>query len=72
MPIPVGRYTYRGEGEFKGLALQLRIEQDGRGVMVIKANTVLHLNEPLQPSPTTYAGQTRSRSNPQHPQNLQR
>jgi radical SAM protein with 4Fe4S-binding SPASM domain len=27
------------------MALQLRIEPDGRGVMVIKANTVLHLNE---------------------------
>jgi radical SAM protein with 4Fe4S-binding SPASM domain len=27
------------------MALQLRIQPDGRGVMVIKANTVLHLNE---------------------------
>jgi radical SAM protein with 4Fe4S-binding SPASM domain len=27
------------------MALQLRVEPDGRGVMVIKANTVLHLNE---------------------------
>jgi radical SAM protein with 4Fe4S-binding SPASM domain len=27
------------------MALQLRIEPDGRGVMVINANTVLHLNE---------------------------
>ncbi|TRO49413.1 hypothetical protein E2P63_08670, partial [Candidatus Bathyarchaeota archaeon] len=43
--IPQGRYTYRGKGEFAGMALQLRIEPDGRGVMVIKANTVLHLNE---------------------------
>ncbi len=43
--VPHGRYTYRGEGDFKHLALQLRIEQDGRGVMVINANTVLHLNE---------------------------
>ena len=42
---PAGRYTYRGSGEFAGLALQLRIEADGRGVMVINANTVLHLNE---------------------------
>jgi radical SAM protein with 4Fe4S-binding SPASM domain len=43
--IPQGRYTYRGEGKFKRMALQLRIEPDHRGVMVIHANTVLHLNE---------------------------
>jgi radical SAM protein with 4Fe4S-binding SPASM domain len=43
--IPQGRYTYRGKDEFAGMALQLRIEPDGRGVMVINANTVLHLNE---------------------------
>jgi radical SAM protein with 4Fe4S-binding SPASM domain len=43
--IPEGRYTYRGKGEFAGMALQLRIQQDERGVMVINANTVLHLNE---------------------------
>jgi radical SAM protein with 4Fe4S-binding SPASM domain len=43
--VPQGRYTYRGKGAFAGMALQLRVEPDGRGVMVIKANTVLHLNE---------------------------
>jgi radical SAM protein with 4Fe4S-binding SPASM domain len=43
--IPQGRYTYRGEGEFKRMALQLRIEPDSSGVLVINANTVLHLNE---------------------------
>ncbi len=43
--IPRGRYTYRGKGEFAGMALQLRIEADGRGVIVINANTVLHLNK---------------------------
>ncbi len=43
--IPQGRYTYRGEGEFKRMSLQLRIEPDHRGVLVINANTVLHLNE---------------------------
>jgi radical SAM protein with 4Fe4S-binding SPASM domain len=43
--IPQGRYTYRGEGEFARMALQLRIQPDGRGVIVINANTVLHLNE---------------------------
>jgi radical SAM protein with 4Fe4S-binding SPASM domain len=40
-----GRYTYRGTDEFAGMALQLRVEPDERGVMVINANTVLHLNE---------------------------
>lgn len=43
--IPHGRFTYRGEGEFAGMSLQLRVEEDGRGVMVINANTVLHLNQ---------------------------
>jgi radical SAM protein with 4Fe4S-binding SPASM domain len=42
---PQGRYTYRGKDEFAGMSLQLRIQPDGRGVMVINANTVLHLNE---------------------------
>ena len=43
--IPPGRYTYRGVGEFAKMALQLRVEQDGNGMMVINANTVLYLNE---------------------------
>jgi len=43
--IPEGRYTYRGKGKFAGLALQLRIEAGGGGVMVINAHTVLFLNE---------------------------
>ena len=43
--VPQGRYTYRGKGEFTGMSLQLRVQPDGRGVMVINANTVLHLNE---------------------------
>jgi len=43
--IPHGRYTYRGKDRFAGLALQLRIEPEGQGVMVINANTVLYLNE---------------------------
>ena len=42
--VPVGRYTYRGKDKFAGMSLQLRIEQSGKGVMVINANTVLHLN----------------------------
>jgi len=43
--IPQGRYTYRGIGDFTGLALQLRVEPDGKGMLVINANTVLYLNE---------------------------
>jgi radical SAM protein with 4Fe4S-binding SPASM domain len=43
--IPTGRYTYRGVGEFAKMALQLRVEQGGTGMLVINANTVLYLNE---------------------------
>jgi sulfatase maturation enzyme AslB (radical SAM superfamily) len=43
--IPTGRYTYRGVGDFAKMALQLRVEQGGRGMLVINANTVLYLNE---------------------------
>lgn len=43
--IPRGRHTYRGKDQFAGLALQLRIESGGQGVMVINAHTVLFLNE---------------------------
>jgi len=43
--IPLGRYTYRGRDKFAGLALQLRVEPDGQGLLVINANTVLYLNE---------------------------
>ena len=43
--VPVGRYMYRGEDKFAGMSLQLRIEASGKGVMVINANTVLHLNQ---------------------------
>lgn len=43
--VPQGRYTYRGRGNFAGLALQLRVEPDGEGVLVINADRVLFLNE---------------------------
>ena len=43
--IPIGRYTYRGKGDFRGLALQLRVEPDGNGLLIINANTVLFLND---------------------------
>ncbi len=43
--IPTGRFTYRGEGKFKGLALQLRVEPNQKGLLIINANTVLYLNQ---------------------------
>jgi radical SAM protein with 4Fe4S-binding SPASM domain len=43
--IPQGLYMYRGRDEYAGLALQLRVEPDGKGLLVINANTVLYLNE---------------------------
>ncbi|MCW4023637.1 MAG: radical SAM protein [Candidatus Bathyarchaeota archaeon] len=43
--IPTGRFMYRGKDKFAGMSLQLRVEAGGRGVMVINANTVLHLNQ---------------------------
>jgi radical SAM protein with 4Fe4S-binding SPASM domain len=43
--VPSGRFTYRGEDKFAGMSLQLRVEADKRGVLVINANTVLHLNK---------------------------
>lgn len=43
--IPHGRYAYRGTDRYAGMSLQLRVEKDGRSILVINANTVLHLNE---------------------------
>jgi radical SAM protein with 4Fe4S-binding SPASM domain len=43
--IPRGRFTYRGRGKFARMALQLRVEPEGTGLLVINANTVLYLNE---------------------------
>jgi radical SAM protein with 4Fe4S-binding SPASM domain len=43
--IPPGRFTYRGKGKFKGLALQLRVEPNRKGLLIINANTVLYLNQ---------------------------
>ena len=43
--VPAGLYAYRGKGKFTGMALQLRVEPDGTGLLVINANTVLYLNE---------------------------
>jgi len=45
-PLPSGMYTYQtpqvAEEQFR---LHLRIEEDGRGILVINASTVLHLNK---------------------------
>ena len=43
--IPLGQYTYRGKGSLTGLALQLRVESNGEGILVINADRVLFLNE---------------------------
>jgi hypothetical protein len=43
--IPSGRFAYRGTDKYSGMSLQLRVEHDRRGIMVINANTVLHLNQ---------------------------
>ncbi len=43
--IPAGRHTYRGKEALTGLALQLRVESDGEGILVINADRVLFLNE---------------------------
>ena len=43
--IKSGRFTYRGKDEYSRMALQLRVEKDGLGLLVINANTVLYLNE---------------------------
>jgi len=42
---PPGLYYYRGRDRFRGMALQLRVEADGKGVLAINAKTVLYLNE---------------------------
>jgi radical SAM protein with 4Fe4S-binding SPASM domain len=43
--ISGGSYTYRGKGSSAGLALQLRVEPNGDGILVINADRVLFLNE---------------------------
>jgi len=43
--VPAGLYYYRGRDKFSRMALQLRVEGDGKGVLAINAKTVLYLNE---------------------------
>ena len=40
-----GLYFYRGRDRFNRMALQLRVESGGKGVLAINAKTVLYLNE---------------------------
>ena len=45
-PLPAGIYSYQTPPEAeKQYRLHLRIEQDGNGLLVINASTVLHLNQ---------------------------
>jgi radical SAM protein with 4Fe4S-binding SPASM domain len=43
--IKKGLYHYRATGEWEGLRLHLRVENDDRGVLVVNASRVLFLNE---------------------------
>ena len=44
-PAHSGLYHYRGRDKFSRMALQLRVEDGGKGVLAINAKTVLYLNE---------------------------
>ncbi len=44
-PLPRGIYHLRGEGEFGRYRLHLRIEEDGRGILVVNASKIIHLNQ---------------------------
>lgn len=39
-----GLYHYRGGGDFQGLRLHLRVEEDGSGVLIVNASRVLFMN----------------------------
>lgn len=44
-PVPVGSYQYQGvKGDQLPYRLNLRIEPNGEGILIINASTVLHLN----------------------------
>jgi len=45
-PLPTGMYSYQTPQESEAqYRLHLRIEKDGKGILVVNASTVLHLNE---------------------------
>ena len=44
-PVPVGSYQYKGvKGDQLPYRLNLRVESNGEGILIIDASTVLHLN----------------------------
>ena len=44
--IPLGLYQYQAPPEdVNNIRLHLRVEEDGRGVLIVNASTVLHLNQ---------------------------
>ncbi len=45
-PLPAGIYHYQSPPEFEQpFRLHLRLEPDGKGLLIVNASTVLHLNE---------------------------
>ena len=44
-PLPKGIHHLRGQGEFGNYRLHLRIEDDGRGILVVNAAKILHVNQ---------------------------
>jgi hypothetical protein len=42
--IKSGLFHHKAEGEFHGLRLHLRVEEDGSGVLIINASRMLFLN----------------------------
>ena len=44
-PLPkTGLYHYRREGDDEKTRIHLRIDPDGRGLLIVNANRVVHLN----------------------------
>jgi radical SAM protein with 4Fe4S-binding SPASM domain len=43
--LPKGIHHLRGEGEFGRYRLHLRIEDDGRGILVVNAAKIIHMNQ---------------------------
>ncbi len=40
-----GLYHYQASGEWEGLRLHLKVEEDGNGILIINASRVLFLNK---------------------------
>jgi len=43
-PLKPGLHHFRGKGEFEGARFHIRIEADGKAILVINAARILHLN----------------------------